>query len=108
MEYYRQGNFTQAISDFNKAIEINPNDAEAYNNLSVLYAIKGDLSIAMSDFNKAIEINPKICDAYKNRALIYYQLKKYDQSWKDVLRAEKLGENVNPQLVNSLRQIIGK
>ena len=36
--YYNQGNLPQAISDFNKAIEINPNYAEAYYNRGLAYA----------------------------------------------------------------------
>jgi tetratricopeptide (TPR) repeat protein len=32
MAYYKQGDFTHALSDFNKAIELNPNYTESYNN----------------------------------------------------------------------------
>ena len=56
-----QGNFTQAMSDYNKAIEINPNYAEAYNNRGIIYDKQGNFTQAMSDYNKAIEINPKLC-----------------------------------------------
>ncbi len=35
--YKSLGNYTQAIADFNKAIEINPRLGEAYNNRGVAY-----------------------------------------------------------------------
>ena len=36
--YGEKGQYDQAVSDFNKAIEMNPLDAEAYNNLAWLFA----------------------------------------------------------------------
>ncbi|MEE8075142.1 MAG: tetratricopeptide repeat protein, partial [Candidatus Binatia bacterium] len=56
--YTRKGQYDQAISDFNKALEINPRDAKAYNDRGVSYARKGQYDQAVSDYNKALEINP--------------------------------------------------
>ena len=53
--YSKQGNFTQAMSDYNKAIEINPEFAQAYNNRGLF--IKPYKACLI--YNKAIEINPK-------------------------------------------------
>ena len=38
--YGNQGNFTQAISNFKKAIEINPNYAEAYCDDAMLFLVE--------------------------------------------------------------------
>ena len=67
--YDEQGNFTQAISDYNKAIELDPEYAEAYTNRGVVYAKQGNFTQAMSDFTKAIELNPKLAEAYNNRGI---------------------------------------
>ena len=41
---------------FKKAIEIDPNRIEAYNNLGILYSISGEQEEAITVFKKAIEI----------------------------------------------------
>jgi len=104
----KQGNFTQALSDYNKAIGIDPHYANAYNNRGFIYGIQGDLTHALFDFNKAIEINPGFVDAYNNRALSYYQLKEYDKAWADVHKVEELGAAVNPDLLENLKKISGQ
>ena len=42
--YAQQGEFTQAMSDYNKAIEINPNDAETYNNRGNTGTLRGNFT----------------------------------------------------------------
>ena len=56
-----------AIEDFNKAIEINPQYAEAFNNRGIVKYNLGDKQGAIKDYNKAIEINPQYADAFNNR-----------------------------------------
>ena len=59
-----QGDFSQAISDFTKAIEISPDFAVAYYNRGLAYFKQGNFSQASSDYNKAVEIDPNFKDAY--------------------------------------------
>lgn len=63
-----KGAYDQAISDFDKAIEINPRYIRAYNNRGVIYRLKGQYDKALLDFNKAIEINPLDAESYNNLA----------------------------------------
>lgn len=46
------------IADFTKFIEIDPNNAEAYNNRGIAKRNINDYEGALLDYNKAIEINP--------------------------------------------------
>ncbi len=50
--------YSKAITDYTKAIEINSNNADVYSNRGLVYAILQDYSKAISDCNKAIELNP--------------------------------------------------
>ena len=92
------------MSDYTKAIEINPKYAEVYYNRGNIYDNQGNLTQALSDYNKAIEINPNIAQVYSARAVIYYRFKKYKKAWADVRKAQELGAVVDPQLINALKQ----
>ena len=69
--YFEKGELASAISDFNRAIELDPKLAKVYNNRGSAYLTQGKLSQAMSDFNKAIEIDPNLVKAYNSRGDIY-------------------------------------
>jgi tetratricopeptide (TPR) repeat protein len=60
----------KAIADYNKAIELNPKNEEAYYIRGLAYAGKKDTGRAFDDYNRAIELNPKYVQAYLNRSVI--------------------------------------
>ena len=62
--YGNSGKLIEAISDYNKAIELNPKFAMAYYNRGIVYNDSGKIDQAISDYNKAIELNPKDAEAY--------------------------------------------
>jgi len=108
--YDKQGNLIQSMSDFTKAIEINPKYAEAYNNRGTAYIKQGNLTKAITDYTRAIEINSNdvIASAYSNRAAAYYIEKEYDNAWADVHKAEGLGYQLNPKLLEALKSSSGR
>ncbi len=67
IDRFERGDYDKAISDYSKAIEINPRFAMAYANRGGAYLNKGLYDQAISDSNKAIELNPKLAMAYNNR-----------------------------------------
>ncbi|MFM6519159.1 MAG: tetratricopeptide repeat protein, partial [Microcystis panniformis] len=69
--YYNQQKYELALSDYSKAIEINPNLAQAYYNRGLLYYNQQKYDLALSDYNKAIEINPNLAQAYLGRGVLY-------------------------------------
>ena len=50
---YNQGNFKEAIKLYTEVIEMNPNNAKAYNNRGIAYQRLGDNTRAQADFAKA-------------------------------------------------------
>jgi len=60
------GEYKKAIGCFEKAIQINPNYAAAYNNLGNALKELGEYQKAISCYEKAIEINPNHADAHNN------------------------------------------
>lgn len=85
--YRMQGNHNDAIILFTKAIEINPQYAEAYLNRGLSYASSEfkKNEQAMSDFNKSIELNPKDnFFVYLSRGSLYYDKGNYRQAISDL------------------------
>ncbi|MCU7858980.1 MAG: tetratricopeptide repeat protein [Candidatus Thiodiazotropha sp. (ex Lucinoma kastoroae)] len=65
-----QGEFKEAINLYDKAINVNPNDAYIYFNRGAAKLNLGDFDGAIADFTKTIELNPKLkSPAYKSRAM---------------------------------------
>src|SRR5215831_2723818 len=58
--YYKQGQNDQAISDYTKALEINPRYAEAYSSRAYAYYYLKDYGRAWDDLYKAQKLGAKI------------------------------------------------
>ena len=81
------GQFQDAITAFNKAIELNPEYARAYSVRGFAYAKTDQPQKGIKDCDKAIELKPNYAEAYINRGFAYYKSRYYDQAIKDVDRA---------------------
>lgn len=71
--YLKQNRLDEAISELNKAIELNPASDKAYYDRARAYRAKGNLDQALADYTQAININSPetIQSAYNNRGQIY-------------------------------------
>jgi tetratricopeptide (TPR) repeat protein len=87
LAYEKRGQNHKAISDYDKAIEINPRYAEAHNNRGVAYHNKGQYDKAISDYNQAIEINPRYAGAYRNLGIAYRTKGQYNDAISDYDKA---------------------
>ncbi len=63
VEYYEEGSYLWAISNFNKAIQISPELPEAYHARAFAYYRTGRYSEALRDFRRYLEISPDAPDA---------------------------------------------
>ena len=76
-----------AIADYDKAIELNPDDADTYINRGISYKNLKESQKAIADYTKAIELNPDYATAYNNRGLAYYDLKEFPKAIADYTKA---------------------
>jgi tetratricopeptide (TPR) repeat protein len=76
--------------DFNVAIRLNPNDAEAYKCRGVVHYQQGDLKRAIADFNEAIRLNPNDADSYYKRGLVRSQQRDKQGAINDFQKASEL------------------
>ena len=72
-----------------RAIEIKPDYAEAYNNRGNAYNGLGNYRQAIEDFNRAIEIKPDYAEAYYNRGNAYNSLGNYRQAIEDYEQGDR-------------------
>jgi len=64
----RKGDKDKALADFNKAIQLNPNYAEAYYNRSVVYLNQGSNNLGCPDAQKSCELgNCKLLEIVKGK-----------------------------------------
>jgi tetratricopeptide (TPR) repeat protein len=88
----KQGDDRGALADYNRAIKINPQSANAYYNRGLLKATKlQDQQGALADYDRAIKLKPNYDAAYNNRGnLKADKLKDYQGALADYDRAIKL------------------
>jgi Tfp pilus assembly protein PilF len=54
-----QGLWREAVYRWEKAVELDPTYAAAYNNLAIAYEAQGDFAKAKAAYEKALELKPK-------------------------------------------------
>ncbi len=77
------GNYERAILDYDNAITIYPQYADAYNNRGNAYTKLRNYEQAVNDYNTAIRFAPQYADAYNNRGFAYRRLGNYFQAIDD-------------------------
>ena len=64
VKYSLMGEYDEAIKEYQKTLEYNPNSFETYSNLGFAYFDKGDYDNSIKSQRKAIELNPNYENAY--------------------------------------------
>jgi len=98
---YDTGDYKGAIDDYNKAIEINPKDADAYYNRGNAKDELNDYQGAIADYSKAIEINPQNVAAYNNRGVAKGRSKYFQSACDDFKKVASLGNEYRINWLNS-------
>src|SRR5262245_11361864 len=80
--------YEEAVSDYSKAIELDPQFAEAYFSRAAIYygqptIEKRDYAKAVADLSKVLELDPRDFSARFNRGLDYESLREYDKAIAD-------------------------
>ena len=62
-----RGDLDGAISDFAKAIELNPQNAKAYANRGIIMLLQGRDAAAQKEFDTALKIDSSLNSGLQNR-----------------------------------------
>ncbi len=89
-EKYEAKDYSGAIADYDKAIELDPQNAFAYYNRGTARKDKGDMDGAIADFNRAIELDPQDIFIYCLRGIVRKDKGDMDGAIADFNRAIEL------------------
>lgn len=86
--YSKYGDYEGAIENFNQALNINPNDAQAYiQRGNALYENAqhsgnpdNEYKIAIKDFDRALSLKPDEAEAYISRGIVRYNMAEYSKN----------------------------
>jgi tetratricopeptide (TPR) repeat protein/MFS family permease len=89
--YIEEGRFEEAINQFKKALKINPEFVEAYNDIGSLNAWQGKFEEAINYYEKALRIEPEFKPALIGLASAYDRkgnIKKAEKIYKKILNLD--------------------
>lgn len=78
--FFIEADFNKALIEGKKAIALNPNNAQAQQNISFLYTLSGDLEKAHIHLEIAVSINPLSEETLFFRGYYHYMIEDYVQS----------------------------
>jgi tetratricopeptide (TPR) repeat protein len=96
------GKTEEAIEALEKALELNPDIVQAWNNLANAYLQKGDFDKAIETNLKLLNLAPTFGLGHNNLAVAYYQKGDFDRAVEHVDKAKELGFEVHPDFLKEL------
>jgi Flp pilus assembly protein TadD len=101
----QEGRVDEAISHFQKALEIRPDYAEAQCNLGLALFQKGRVDDAIAQYQKALQIKPDFAEAHFNLGNALLQKGKADEAVTHFQTALQIGP-ANPSIQNNLAWLL--
>jgi len=91
--YARAGKFYQAISAYQKAIELNPHQADFWINLGKAGEKVGDNELSLRAFSKAVLLGPEKANAHFGLGIALFKIGEYDKAKEELEKALELEPN---------------
>ena len=98
--YKEQGDLERAQSQFQTAVEQNPNHIESYEQLAFIYSFFGD-TLAEFYFDNALYIDSSIISSWYNRGMYHQSLGNFEKAkynYKGILRRDSVNIDANYNL----------
>lgn len=98
LDLYNQEKFDESIQAYNRALELDPNDSEAWNNKGVDEGILGRYDEALKSFENAVALNESYAQAWYNIGVIY----DYKGYYYTAVQAYKRATQIDPSYQKAL------
>jgi tetratricopeptide (TPR) repeat protein len=99
--YAELGRIDEAIKEYQTALKLDHNYAEAHNFLGIAYASQGRLDEAIKEYQTAITIKPEYAEVHNNLGIAYANQGRLDEAIKEYQAALKISSN-NVETHNNL------
>jgi len=91
--FLQKGHVDEAMTQFQKALEINPTYADAYYNLGLAFFQKGHVDEAIIEYQKALGIDPNYALVHSNLGLAFFQKGYVDEAIIEYKKALEIDPN---------------
>jgi tetratricopeptide (TPR) repeat protein len=91
---FEKGEYTNAITNYNQALEVNHSDVSLYYKRGLAHYQTGDYEAAIADYSQAIQMNIQDAKSYNKRGLALYQLGRLEEAINDYTEAIRINPNV--------------
>jgi len=89
-------NYSFAESEYKRSIELNPNIAQAHNNLANVYEATGRRYMAIKEYKLAIGLDPYNVKTHHNLGIIYGRAGRLKESRREFEKALELDPTFKP------------
>ncbi len=80
MDLVRRMQFSEALETFDRAISLNPEITEAWNNRGVALFRLGRMEESLESYNKALTLDPQNLDALRNKGFVLRSMGRFDEA----------------------------
>ena len=91
----KKRDYDGALALFNKALELDPDNATVLNSRGLAYSNKGEEERALADFDAALQKRPNFPSPYNNRGLIYMRRGELQRAYDEIIIALSLNTGAN-------------
>ena len=103
------GKYEKAIADFDRALDLHPQNADFYSNRGLAKSSLGHYEEAIADFDTALDLNPQHAHAYSNRGLAKSRLGQHEEARVDLQHASELAmEQGNEELAQRSQKLLNE
>ena len=110
--YFDTGTYEKAITAYNKALKLNPNNANVINDLGVMYRRTGQPKKAIETFDRAIKIDPGHETVRFNKGVVLMHdlndLEGTIRAWEELVKLNPLATSPTGQPVKKLVENLKK
>jgi tetratricopeptide (TPR) repeat protein len=109
-EYMAQNQLTSAHNVFSKAIELDPNWAEAWNKRATVLYLMGNFELSQNDIDMVLKLEKRHFGALSGQGLVQTAMKNYQKAIDSYIEAHKVYPAMETPLmmIERLKEIIKK